>query len=129
MTDDGFMGRVYLLGALLWLAAAGVLAALGCWGALAGWTAGSAVSLGLTRVTHVVIAASFLPGMRAGKKNLYRLYLIKLPVAAVVLSMVIICAGPNAGVVVGLLCGVALTQISVTAEALRSWAAARSGSQ
>ncbi len=126
--DGGFLRRVYRLCVLVWLAVGTGLAALGHWEAVAGWTAGSGMSAGLTRITEAVIAASFAPGMQTGRRNLARLYFAKLPVVAVVLALLLSWAGRSPGAIVAMLCGVALPQIAMVAEALRTLAATRSGS-
>lgn len=128
IADNGFMARSYRIGALVWLAAAVLLAVFGHWHALAGWTSGCAISMALTRANEAVVARSFVPGTPSGRKNLHRLYILKLPAVAIAVSVTIALAGCSAGVVIGMLCGVGLMQISVIAETIRCWAAARCGS-
>ncbi len=118
-SDGGFLSRVYRTSLLVWLL--GSVAALGLWSwrAALGWTIGSLISGGVVRGVEVAVRGAIVPGNVDGKRILARFTFFKMIAVCAAIILVILAAGSDAQIIIGMCVGLLMVQAVMLAVGIR----------
>jgi hypothetical protein len=104
---------------MVWLV--GCVGSMGLWSwrAALGWSIGSLISGGVVRGVEVAVRGAISPGSLDGKRVLARFTFVKMVAVCAAIVLVILTAGSDAQIIIGMCVGLLLVQAVMLALGIR----------